>query len=338
MKVLVVGGAGFVGSHVVTLLHERGHYVTVADNLSRGAESNLPDTCTFLCCDARDIKADLAERYDIIYDFAARVYGVRDLYARPADLLAENVEVTISLLRAAVCGKIKRYVYISSSCVYDHLNARVPHREDDIGLCDTSYGLSKLFGEELCRYYARQHGLSVPIARLFNVYGPRDSFQSPHVIPDFMRKAWAVVRRGAREFPIIGDGNQTRDFTWVEDAAAGILAVGEHGTSGEAYNIGTGREISIKSLAWKICDLFSASVAEPSPAAGAAAVFRYDPAPPEDIRRRAASTGKARDVLGWEAKTTLAEGLFRVRDWMLPRLEDGRIPLVFSNAEAHADA
>lgn len=313
MKTLVVGGAGFVGQHVVRVLLKRGDEVTVVDNCSRGQEANVPSGVALIKQDARRLDHTPFQGKDVVYDFAARVYGVRDLYAKPADLLVYNLETTINLLRCAATARVPQYVFVSSSCVYDFPGAQVPHQESDVGICNTSYGLCKMVGEELCRWYAAQFGLRVAIARLFNVYGPGDSFQSPHVIPEFMRKAWEISKGYTRTFPILGSGNQTRDFTWVEDAALGILAVADRGRPGEAYNLGTGHGVTIRYLAEMVLRSFGLE----DHVVGIA----HEDAPPQDIQQRRAGTQKAWDHLEWSATTRLADGLQRVRDHLVPLFE-----------------
>jgi UDP-glucose 4-epimerase len=227
--------------------------------------------------------------------------------------LADNLSTTIHLLRCSAAAQVPQYIFISSSCVYDFAGARVPHREDDIGICNTSYGLCKMVGEELCRWYAAQYGLRTKIARLFNVYGPGDSFLSPHVIPDFMRKAWEISKGYTRAFPIMGGGQQTRDFTWVDDAAQGILAVAHLGVPGEAYNVGTGHSVTIRRLAEMVLRTFGLE----EHVVG----FAHEDAPTQDIQQRCASVDKAFRDLRWQATTRLADGLQRVKDHLVPLFE-----------------
>jgi nucleoside-diphosphate-sugar epimerase len=182
--------------------------------------------------------------------------------------------------------------------VYDFPGAKVPHQEDDTNICDTSYGFSKVAGEQLVRWYAAQYGFTYKIARLFNVYGPGDSFKSPHVIPEFIKKAEEAKRTG--EFRILGDGSQTRDFTWMDDTVAGILAIANLGSNGEAYNIGTGKAVSIRMLAEMICREF-----------GVTPEFISEPAPREDIQKRSADNTKLRR-LGWFPKMKLEDGIRRL--------------------------
>ena len=293
MNVAVVGGAGFVGSALVRALIEQGQSVTVFDNFSRGVEQNLPEGAAPVHMDAKDLR--YIGPFQVVYDLAARVYGVRDLYKNPADLLADNIAITSAILRAATNSRVPRYVYVSSSCVYDFPGAEVPHREDDTDICDTSYGFSKVAGEQLCRWFARQYGFDLRIVRLFNVFGPGDSFQSPHVIPEFIRKAREA--RGTGTFEILGSGRQTRDFTWHNDCVRGILVAAILGAPSEAYNIGTGREVSVNALAHMVCDEI-----------GVTPEFIHVPAPAEDIQRRAANADKLK-ALGWSPEVSLEAGI-----------------------------
>lgn len=291
MKTAVVGGAGFVGSALVRRLIELGDEVTVFDNTSRGRMENIPVQANFVRTDASN--AMELRGFERVYDFAARVYGVRDLYKDPADILAYNITVTNAVLKAAV--EVPAYVYVSSSCVYDFPDAKVPHIEDDTNICDTSYGFSKVAGEQLVRWYSKQYGFGARIARLFNVYGPGDSMLSPHVIPEFIRKAEEAKTTGT--FSILGDGQQTRDFTWLNDTVEGILTIATHGQDGQAYNVGTGREVSIGMLAGMVCRMV-----------GVSPTFVHEPAPKEDIQRRCANIIKLTE-LGWWPTVTLEDGL-----------------------------
>ncbi len=297
MNVAVVGGAGFIGSRLVKRLVEDDQQVTVFDNFSRGKPTNLPDGITLVTADAKDGGMNL-RGFDWVYDFAARVAGARDLYKDPAILLSDNLRITSSVLQAVVDGQVPNYFYVSSSCVYDFPGAKVPHVEEDTNICDTSYGFSKVIGEQLTKWYARQYGFNVRIARLFNVYGPGDSFLSPHVIPEFLRKAEEARTTG--EFAILGDGTQTRDFTWMGDVIEGLLTITDRGTHLQPYNIGTGKQHSIRQLAELVCEVAGLS--------GIRFTMESTPPPKEDIQKRAADNTKLRG-LGWEPLTDLRTGI-----------------------------
>lgn len=294
MNIAVIGACGFIGSNLVRALVEQGDSVAGFDNFSRGSRKNLVDEASYATADAKE-PIDL-KGFDIVYDFAARVAGVRDLYRDPATLLADNLAITSGIMRSVVESGVKNYFYVSSSCVYDFPGAKVPHVEEDTNICDTSYGFSKVVGEQLVRWYSRQYGFNYKLVRLFNVYGPGDSPMSPHVIPEFIRKA--NESRTSGTFSILGTGEQTRDFTWMDDVVSGILTVSEKGEHGQPYNIGTNQQTSINTLAKMVCDQM-----------GVSPEFIHEPsAAKEDIQFRAADNTRLRS-LGWVPKTTLAQGL-----------------------------
>lgn len=298
MNIAILGGSGFIGSNLVKKLKDD-HKVTVFDNFSRGTEKNLPDDVLWQKVDAKN-PIDL-KGFDRVYDFAARVAGVRDLYRDPATLLADNLAITSGIMKSVVDSGVKDYFYVSSSCVYDFPGAQVPHVEEDTNICDTSYGFSKVAGEQLVRWYARQYGFTYRLVRLFNVYGPGDSPLSPHVIPEFIRKAQEAKTTG--KFSILGSGEQTRDFTWMDDVISGILTVSQKGTPGQPYNIGTNQQTSINTLAKMVCDQM-----------GVYPEFTHEPsAAIEDIQYRAADNTKLRG-LGWLPTVTLSQGIAKLCD------------------------
>lgn len=300
MNVGCVGGAGFIGSAFVRKMITLGADVTVYDNFSRGTPKNLPDSVKLVKADAKEGGLNL-RGMDWVVDFAARVAGARDLYNDPAPLLSDNIRITDSSLRAVVDCEVPNYFFVSSSCVYDFPGAKVPHVEDDTQICDTSYGFSKVVGEQMTNWYAKQFGFSARIVRLFNVYGQNDSPLFSHVIPDFFLKAEAIKKGEATTFPILGDGSQTRDFTWMDDVIEGLVMVMMSGEHLQPYNIGTGVETSVRRLAELVCEI----VGVPIPA------FPSELVAKEDIQRRAADASRLRS-LGWRPETDLRAGLQRM--------------------------
>lgn len=319
-EVMVTGGAGFVGSHLVTALHERGAHVTVIDNCSRGAKGNLEelgDAIKFVEWDL-DMEAPNFFKADLVFDLAAVVFGVRHLYEEGADILTTNLRITQNVLEAAVSFYVKRLIYVSSSCVYDFEGVSVPHVESDVRFPESSYGQSKYIGEVLCHAYAEQHGIDIRMARLFNVYGPGDSGNSPHVIPDFMRKAHAIkVAKDAGQAPgpfvMIGDGEQTRSFCYVDDIVDGLLSLGGTPQGGpHVYNIGTEDAVCMNVLASKIMKMYGIAK---WPTQGVTA-------PSMDVRERSADITLAKTFLEWEPKVDLETGLARTREWLQPKIDD----------------
>ncbi len=257
MQVLVTGGAGFIGSHLVELLLHQGHSVEVIDDLSTGNAGNMAgfmDHPRF-----RFDKADLvtwdglweaAERADRIYHLAA-VVGVRRVLRDPIRVLATNIAGTERVLRAAQAGGSQpRIVITSTSEVYGFSpNARLRESDDIIFKATSgtrwSYAVTKLAGEHFAGAYARGQNLPIAILRLFNTVGPRQSAEYGMVLPNFVHQA-------VRGSPIIvhGDGNQTRSFCDVRDTVRMIEQVGETGLpAGEVVNVGNDQEITINDLA-----------------------------------------------------------------------------------------
>lgn len=297
MNVAILGGAGFIGSALARRLIADDQAVTVIDNFSRGIPKNIPDSVELIKADAKQGWPSL-RGFDWVYDFAARVAGARDLYNDPAPLLTDNLLITTASLRAVVDAEVPNYFFVSSSCVYDFPGAKVPHVEDDTQICDTSYGFSKVAGEQMTKWYAKQYGFTARIVRLFNVYGPNDSPLFPHVIPDFFKKAEAA--RNGVPFAIMGDGLQTRDFTYMDDVVEGLLTVTDKGEHLQPYNIGTGIQTSVRRLAELVCEIV-----------GVTPQFINELAAKEDIQRRAADASRLR-ALGWAPEVSLKEGLARM--------------------------
>ena len=315
LDVVVTGGAGFIGSNLVNLLLARGCRVTVYDSFERGSPSNLPSGDANLKlkeADLRDYERLESELKgaDLLFDLAARVSGIRTLHDLPADMLDSNAKATLRVAEAASRAKVGKAIFASSSCVYDHPKVAVPHVEDDVRVPQTSYGQSKLFGEGVYQACGEQYGLNFGIVRFFNVYGPQETLQSPHVIPDFIMKAFAC-ERGKKTFEILGDGKQTRSFMYISDAVEGLVRLAESERSGDIVNIGSDRETSIRELAGMI--LREAGV-DPE-----AIEFVHSPVHPKDVLRRAADVRRARDLLGWEPKVTLEDGLRTTVAWFRER-------------------
>jgi nucleoside-diphosphate-sugar epimerase len=256
---------------------------------------------------------------DICVAAAAKSGGIGFFNKRPAEILDDNLRILSSTFEAARIRGIRRIVYVSSSCVFDR--SPTPKATED-SLSSTppppsGYPFSKLVGEYYCRAYAQQFGLPYTIIRPFNLYGPGEAPGSEpgdsHVIPDLIAKL--LVKKIPVE--IFGDGQQTRSFTHVRDAARGlVLAMESPRAESEDFNIGCPSEISILELAkllWEMCD-----VKEP---------FQFKPvgAFPNDIARRAVDITKAKSLLGWEPQIELGIGLLEVVDWLRAQMSVGRL-------------
>jgi len=307
LRVLVTGGAGFIGSHIVDRLIEEGHEVGVLDNFSTGDASNLAKVAdrgvTMHKQDIRDYEAvrNAVAGYQVVVHQAALVSVARSV-EDPLRVNEVNVTGTLNLLRAAVESKVDRFVYASSSSVYGDTET-LPKRESMATVPSSPYGASKLAGENYCRVFAKVYGLKTVALRYFNVYGPRQKggFYSG-VIPTFIRRV-----HDGKAPTIYGDGLQTRDFTFVQDVVeANLLSVTSPRTmGGEVFNIAAGGTISVNELALTVSGLLG----RPD--------LRAEHVEPRkgDIRGSYADVSKARDELGYMPRFSLAQGLAETVAW-----------------------
>ncbi len=304
MKVLVTGGAGFIGSHVVEKLVKQGYQVRVLDDLSTGSLDNLSNVVgdiEFIKGDVRDYEAvsRAVEGVDLIVHEAAITSVVRSI-EDPLTTSLVNVQGTLNLLWASVRNSIKRFVYASSSSIYGDTPA-LPKHEELTPNPLSPYAVSKLAGEEYCQVFHKVYGLSTVALRYFNVYGPRQRY-GPYsgVVSIFINR---ILNK---QPPVIyGDGEQTRDFTFVEDVAeATIKALETEGIDGEVFNVGCGSPISINQLAKTLMEVAGVSF-EPI----------YTEPRKGDIRHSHADIKKAKELLKWRPSTTLREGLARTYIW-----------------------
>jgi UDP-glucose 4-epimerase len=292
MRALVTGGAGFIGSHLVDSLLARGDDVSVVDDLSTGRRENLAGAATFheaSVTDGARMAALLAdERPEAVFHLAAQV-DVRRAVADPAFDAGVNVGGTAVMLEAARAAGVRRFVLASTGGAIYGETERLPTPEDAPQAPISPYGASKAAAETYLALYHRLYGLSTVSLRFANVYGPRqDPLGEGGVIAIYCHAA-----SGNRRVRVFGDGHQTRDFVYVGDVVDALVAAGERDAVG-AYNVGTGVETSI-------LELVEALGVEPG----------FEPARPGEILRSCLDASAAREALGWEAATSLADGLAR---------------------------
>lgn len=289
-KCLVTGGAGFIGSHLVDALIERGHKVSVIDNLSTGKRENLNCRAEFHEVDIRGFEKirPIFNGVDFVFHLAARPripLSIQD----PISSNENNLNATLNVLVAARDAKVKKVIYSSSSSIYGD-QKELPARETMSPQPLNPYGLQKYVGELYCKIFSELYGLPTVSLRYFNVFGPRALLEGAYatVVGIFLRQ-----KRDGEPLTIIGDGEQTRDFTYIKDVVrANIMAVESPVGKGEALNIGAGHNYSINHLA-KIIGGETVNI----------------PQRPGEIKHSLADTALAEKVLGWQPKYNLESGL-----------------------------
>lgn len=306
-RILVTGGAGFIGSNLAKALSEK-NTVFVVDNLSEGFRENIRSLpVAFFEKDIRDAefmrKLFEKHKFDFVFHLAASFANQKSVDDPVLDLDVNGVG-TLKLLQLSKEFETKKFVYSSSSCIYGATDEAM--REDFKPLPETPYAISKLLGEEYAKFFADFHKLDVVSVRYFNVFGPNE-YPGPYrnVIPKFIELAMKK-----KPLVITGTGEETRDFTFVDDAVEATILVAEEGKAGEAYNIGSARETKIIDLAIEINKLCG----------NEGNVQKGERRAWDHISRRLADNSKIK-ALGWTAKTPLREGLQKTLEWFKEKVE-----------------
>lgn len=316
MRVLITGGAGFIGSHLAERLLAQGHDVAILDDLSTGRLENVEHligntrfSVTIGSVMDEEVLGPLVDECDTIFHLAAAL-GVKFVVERPIHTIHTNVHGTETVLRHANRGK-KNTLVVSTSEVYGKSTV-LPFREDaDLVMGPPNktrwnYATSKLLDEFLALGYWKEHRLPVRAVRLFNTVGPRQNSQYGMVLPNFVRRALA-------EEPIIvhGDGSQTRSFTWVGDVVSALIGLAEDPrTCGEVFNVGNGAEISIRDLAIKVKERTGSK----SPIAFVPYNQVFDDGF-EDMPRRVPDISKIHKAIGYRPTVQLDEIIDHVVDF-----------------------
>lgn len=310
-KYLVTGGAGFIGSNIAEELAKRGKTVRILDNFLTGKRENIApilNTIELIEGDVRNLDTcrEACEGMDCVLHQAALPSVPRSI-EDPILTNDINIRGTLNILLAARDAGVKRFVFASSSSIYGD-DERLPKKEGQEGTPLSPYALSKLVGEKYCRIFSAIYGLPAVSLRYFNIFGPR---QDPHsqyaaVVPNF------IFRILQGENPVIlGDGEQSRDFTHVANVVeANILAAEAADLSGEAVNIACGERTTVNSLAKQISEVLHLSL-DPV----------YDRPRPGDIRHSFAEITKAESVLKYRPHISFSEGLVRTIAWYQERMK-----------------
>ena len=310
MRVLVTGGAGFIGTHLCRRLLADGHAVSVVDNESTGRRSNLPAEVRFAHGDVAkvaEVEPAFARGLDAICHIAGQVSIIRS-FTDPTVDLRTNVEGTLNVLQLCLKYKVSRLVYASSMTIYGNGGA-VPTPETERCWPDSHYGITKLAGERYVHATAERpdlgFDLNVTSLRMYSVYGPGQAFDNPYqgVLGIFLGN----LLRG-EPITIFGDGEQTRDFVYIGDIVEGwVRALQTPAANGRVINLGSGRSLSINQLA-------EAAVAAFGDPGGTRKIVRA-PARPGEQRSVRANVAQAKSILGWEPRTGFETGLVETLRW-----------------------
>lgn len=306
IRVLITGGAGFIGSELVRQAALLGADVTIVDNLVNGKADNITDLISDrVSLHTVDIRDDarmttLLDGVQLVFHLAC--LGVRHSLHSPIENHDVNASGTLKLLRLSRRAGVERFVYVSSSEVYGTAR-HAPMDENHPTFPMTVYGASKLAGECYARAYFESYGYPTTVIRPFNAYGPRCHHEGDagEVIPKLMLRCMS-----GQPMVIFGDGSQTRDFTYVSDTARGILRAGLSGNAvGQTINLGSGTEIAIRDLAAIIAKV----VDRPN------SRIVYQAPRPGDVMRLCADSSRATALLGFTPQIALERGLASLRDW-----------------------
>lgn len=311
MKVLVTGGAGFIGSHTVERLLERGDQVTVLDEfndyydpaIKRANVAAFNGAARIVEGDLRDpaqVSAVFQEgKFDLVIHLAARA-GVRPSIEDPALYLATNINGTFHLLEAAKATGVPHFVFASSSSVYG-INRKVPFAEEDrIEQTISPYAMTKLAGEQMCSNYTNLYGFRTTCLRFFTVYGPRQR-------PDLAISKFTKLIDEGKPVPRYGDGSTARDYTFVNDITDGILAAAAYtGDLFDVFNLGGSRTTTLSGLIQAV-----------EKALGKKADIQDLPLQPGDVPLTYADISKAGRLLGYSPQTPIDQGIPAYVDWYL---------------------
>jgi GDP-L-fucose synthase len=300
MRVLVTGGSGFLGKHVLDVLAERGFLDVAAPT---HAQYDLSQTEQIAAC-LKDTQPQA------VLHLAAVVGGIGANRARPGEFFYKNLIMGAELMEQSRRWGVQKFVAVGTICAYPKFTP-VPFREDELWAgypeeTNAAYGLAKKMLLVQAQAYRQQYGFNAVYLLPTNLYGPGDNFHptDAHVIPDMMRKCIDAVEAGERTIRLWGTGNPTREFLYVRDCAQGIVAALERYDKAEPVNLGSGEEIRIAELARLIAE-----------ATGFSGEIRFDPSQPDGQPRRKLDTSRALAEFGWQSTTSFPDGLRATVDW-----------------------
>lgn len=303
MRVLVTGGAGFLGSHIVDRYRARGDEVFVP----RSADYDLRGRR-----DCNRLMADV--NAELVVHAAVHGGGIGYMRANPGSVLRDNVLMSTHLMEACRVAGVKRFVGVSSVCAYPRITP-MPMREENLfqGYPEPNnagYGLAKRLMMEQGRSYAQQYGFDAVFPMPTNLYGPRDDFrpEKSHVVPALLKKCLDAKAAGADHIVAWGSGEATRELLYVEDCADAVVAMGDRHEGPEPVNIGNGQELTIRELVTTVAAV-----------TGFEGEVRWDTSKPDGQPRKCLDTSRAQESFGWTAQVDLRDGLARTLAWLSSR-------------------
>lgn len=316
--VLVTGGAGFIGSHLVERLLEMGVNVVVADDFSRGDLSNIEgfrDDIELVPVDLTTEEGAMraTEGIDYVFHLAARVGGIHYIKRENVGGLTPSVLMNQHMLEASRIHNVDKFQFASSACIYRQQHDGLNRFTEDQGIPadpHSTYGWAKILGEVACQAYHEDTDLDTSMVRIFNAYGPRENLDldDAHVIPSFIRKA---IEFPDREFEMFGDGSQERGFIYVTDLVEGMIKAMEEKSDGDPINLGNGEEVvSIMDLAQKIVEISGKDID-----------IQHDMDAPAGTYKYAADTTRMEAELDWKPQIPIEEGLRRTYEWAAEELD-----------------
>jgi GDP-D-mannose 3', 5'-epimerase len=310
-RVLVTGAGGFIGHHLVTELKRRGAWVRGVD--LKQPEFSATDADEFMVLDLRRWESCLeaTKGVDDVYALAADMGGMGFISSHHAEILHNNILISTHTIEAARQNNVKRYLYTSSACIYPEYRQTdtnvTPLKEEDAfpAAPQDAYGWEKLITERLCHHYEQDYGLDTRVVRFHNIFGPLGTWKGGREkAPAAMcRKVATAKLTGSTAIEIWGDGEQTRSFCYIDDCVEGLIRLMESGYR-EPLNLGQDRLISINELADMVAHI-----------AGLAITKKHVPGP-QGVRGRNSNNDKLREVLGWEPRISLEEGMARTYRWI----------------------
>ena len=313
-KVVVTGAGGFIGHHLVKYLKQKGCWVRGVDIKHPEFEPTVADE--FILADLRFFENCMRTVQGVqdVYHLAADMGGIGYITSNHANLTRNNILIDAHMIEAARLAGVERFLYTSSACVYPSYLQNTPDvkglREEDAIPADPEkgYGWEKLFAEQLITYYHEEFGLDVRIVRFHNIYGPLGTYEGgKEKAPAAIMRKVAEAEDGS-EIEVWGDGKQTRSFCYIDDCVEGLVRIMDSGYT-KPINLGTEELVTIDELVDIVCEV-----------AGKRLHKRYNMSAPQGVRGRNSDNSKLREILGWEPRISLREGIERTYPWIWAQL------------------